>query len=52
MGTLPASDEFLMLVVLFGVGGALIVITLAFTAIRARAYRASDRKDQPPSRGG
>ncbi len=37
MGASFASDEFLMLVVLFGVGGALMVITLAFTAIRARA---------------
>jgi len=36
MGALVASDNFLMLVVLFGVGGALMVLALAVTGIRTR----------------
>ncbi|MCE2510629.1 MAG: type II secretion system F family protein [Alphaproteobacteria bacterium] len=37
MDGLSASEGLLMLVVLFGVGSALMVVTLAVTAIRARA---------------
>lgn len=36
MNAVPASDEFLMLVVLFGVGGALMVILLAIAGIRTQ----------------